>query len=147
MGSSTAAVAAETVATWSRRRIGWPVVVVVGSVVVVVDSVVVGATVVVGAVRVGWVVVAPNVVRAPVIVVRPTAGSVPLGAGWASGAVAGLVGVSGSAIVQAEDGSETRIGPGDGYVIQPGHDAWVLGDEPWVTVDFSQAMAEYAKPS
>jgi hypothetical protein len=55
--------------------------------------------------------------------------------------------VSGSAIVQAEDGSETRIGPGDGYVIQPGHDAWVLGDEPWVTVDFSQAMAEYAKPS
>jgi hypothetical protein len=54
--------------------------------------------------------------------------------------------VSGSAIVQAEDGSETRIGPGDGYVIQPGHDAWVVGDEPWVTVDFSQAMADYAKP-
>jgi hypothetical protein len=48
---------------------------------------------------------------------------------------------------QAEDGSETRIGPGDGYVIQPGHDAWVVGDEPWVTVDFSQAMADYAKPS
>ena len=54
--------------------------------------------------------------------------------------------VSGSAIVQAEDGSETRVGPGDGYVIQPGHDAWVVGDEPWVTVDFSQAMADYAKP-
>jgi hypothetical protein len=29
---------------------------------------------------------------------------------------------------------------------QPGHDAWVVGDEPWVTVDFSQAMADYAKP-
>jgi hypothetical protein len=56
-------------------------------------------------------------------------------------------GVSGSAIVQAEDGSETRVGPGDGYVIQPGHDAWVVGDEPWVTVDFSQAMADYAKPT
>jgi hypothetical protein len=55
--------------------------------------------------------------------------------------------VSGSAIVQAEDGTETRIGPGDGYVIQPGHDAWVVGDEPWVTVDLSQAMADYAKPS
>jgi hypothetical protein len=26
------------------------------------------------------------------------------------------------------------------------HDAWVVGDEPWVTVDFSQAMADYAKP-
>jgi hypothetical protein len=55
--------------------------------------------------------------------------------------------VSGSAIVRAEDGTETRVGPGDGYVIQPGHDAWLVGDEPWVTVDFSQAMADYAKPS
>jgi hypothetical protein len=55
--------------------------------------------------------------------------------------------VAGSAVVRAEDGTETRIGPGDGYVIQPGHDAWVVGDEPWVTVDFSQAMADYAKPS
>jgi hypothetical protein len=104
MGSSAAAVAAETVAAWSPPRIGWPVVVgssvvvvgsvvvVVGSVVVVVGCVVVGATVVVGAVTVGWVVVAPNVVRALVVVVRPTAGGVPLGAGWASGAVAGVVG-------------------------------------------------------
>ena len=54
--------------------------------------------------------------------------------------------VSGSAIVRAEDGTETSVGPGDGYVIQPGHDAWVVGDEPWVTVDFSQSMADYAKP-
>jgi hypothetical protein len=54
--------------------------------------------------------------------------------------------VSGSAIVQAEDGSATRIGRGGGCVIQPGHDAWVVGDEPWVTVDLSQAMADYAKP-
>jgi hypothetical protein len=116
MGSSTAAVAAETVAAWSPRRIGWPVViggsvvvvvgsvvvvvvgsvvvgsVVVGSVVVVVGCVVVGATVVVGAVTIGWVVVAPNVVKALVVVMRPTAGGVPLGAGWASGAVAGVVG-------------------------------------------------------
>jgi hypothetical protein len=54
--------------------------------------------------------------------------------------------VSGTAVVRAKDGTETRVGPGDGYVIQPGHDAWVVGDEPWVTVDFSQAMADYAKP-
>ena len=54
--------------------------------------------------------------------------------------------MSGSAIVRVEDGSQTRIWPGDGYVIQPGHDAWVIGDEPWVTVDFSPAMADYAKP-
>jgi hypothetical protein len=50
-------------------------------------------------------------------------------------------------VVQAEDGSETRLGPGHGYVIEPGHDAWAVGDEPWVTVDFSQQMADYAKPS
>ena len=36
--------------------------------------------------------------------------------------------VSGSAIVQADDGTETRVGPGDGYVLQPGHDAWVVGE-------------------
>jgi hypothetical protein len=112
MGSSTAAVAAETVAAWSPPRIGWPVVVVgsvvvvvgsvvvvvgsvvvvVGSVVVVVNCVVVGATVVVGAVTIGWVVVAPKVVRAAVVVVRPAAVGVPLGAGWASGAIFGSVG-------------------------------------------------------
>jgi hypothetical protein len=39
MGSSTAAVAAETDAAWSPRRIGGPVVVVAGSVVVVAGSV------------------------------------------------------------------------------------------------------------
>ena len=44
-------------------------------------------------------------------------------------------------------GLAVKIGPGDGYVIAPRQDAWVLGDEPWVTVDFSQAMADYAKPS
>jgi hypothetical protein len=38
--------------------------------------------------------------------------------------------VSESAIMQAEDGSETRIGPGDGHAIEPGHEAWVLGMNP-----------------
>jgi hypothetical protein len=37
-------------------------------------------------------VVAPNVIRTAVVVVRPAAVGVPLGAGWASGAVAGSVG-------------------------------------------------------
>jgi hypothetical protein len=120
---------AETVGAWSPRRIGWPVVVVVGSVVVVVDSVVVvvgsvvvvvdsvvvvvGSVVVVGALTIGWVVVAPNVVRAPVVVVRPTAGGVPLGAGWASGAVVGWVGDGvvlgwrGRVVVDAEVGADS----------------------------------------
>ncbi len=31
--------------------------------------------------------------------------------------------------VQHEDGTEIEIGPGDAYVIEPGHDAWVVGSE------------------
>ncbi len=54
--------------------------------------------------------------------------------------------VAGAIVVQAEDGTETTIGAGDAYVIQPGHDAWVLGEEPYVGIDFSEQMMEYAKP-
>jgi hypothetical protein len=53
--------------------------------------------------------------------------------------------VSGGLVIQAEDGVETQIGPGDGYVIEPGHDAVVVGDETYVGLDFSEQMAEYAK--
>jgi hypothetical protein len=38
------------------------------------------------------------------------------------------------------------IGPGDASHIPPGHDAWVVGDEPYVGVDFSGGE-EYAKPT
>jgi hypothetical protein len=45
-----------------------------------------------------------------------------------------------------EDGSETEVGPGDAYVIEPGHDAWVVGDEPFVTYEFESKTAEtYAR--
>ncbi len=54
--------------------------------------------------------------------------------------------LSGTLNVQAEDGTEVQIGAGDGYVIEPGHDAWVVGDEPYVGLDFSEHMKEYAKP-
>ncbi len=54
--------------------------------------------------------------------------------------------VSGAMVIQAEDGTETRLGAGDAYVIEPGHDAWVVGDEVYVGLDFSEQMAEYAKP-
>jgi uncharacterized cupin superfamily protein len=52
--------------------------------------------------------------------------------------------VSGRLIVAHEDGSETEIGPGDAYLITPGHDAWVVGDEEFVGVEFKSA-ADYAK--
>jgi hypothetical protein len=37
--------------------------------------------------------------------------------------------------VVMEDGSEIEVGPDDVFDIPPGHDAWVVGDEPWETVE------------
>jgi hypothetical protein len=45
-----------------------------------------------------------------------------------------------------DDGTEQEIGPGQAYVIEPGHDAWVVGDEPVVAFEFESATAEdYAR--
>jgi class 3 adenylate cyclase len=52
--------------------------------------------------------------------------------------------LSGLLRVQMPDGTELEIGPGDVFEIPPGHDAWVVGDEPWVSVDF-EAMRTYGK--
>jgi hypothetical protein len=41
-----------------------------------------------------------------------------------------------------EDGSEMEIGPGDAYVTPPGHDAWVVGDETAVGIEFSREAVE-----
>jgi hypothetical protein len=30
---------------------------------------------------------------------------------------------------------------GDAFEIPPGHDAWVVGDEPWVTVEWTSARS------
>jgi class 3 adenylate cyclase len=46
--------------------------------------------------------------------------------------------------VEMPDGTEMEIGPGDVFEIPPGHDAWVVGDGPWVSVDF-WAMRTYAR--
>ena len=54
--------------------------------------------------------------------------------------------VSGRMVVRMDDGTETEIGPGDVVSIPPGHDAWVVGNETCVQVDFS-GMENYAKPS
>ena len=44
--------------------------------------------------------------------------------------------------VTHEDGTEGDIGPGDAYVIEPGHDAWVVGDETFVGFEFDSDSAE-----
>lgn len=54
--------------------------------------------------------------------------------------------VSGRIHVAATDGTEADIGPGDAYRLEPGHDAWVVGDEPFVGLEFESKTAEtYAK--
>ena len=52
--------------------------------------------------------------------------------------------VSGRLRVQMPDGTELEVGPGDVFEFPPGHDAWVVGDEPWVSVDF-EAMRTYGR--
>jgi hypothetical protein len=54
--------------------------------------------------------------------------------------------VSGTMHVVHDDGSEGDAGPGSAYVIEPGHDAWVVGDEPVVAYEFDSSAADtYAK--
>jgi quercetin dioxygenase-like cupin family protein len=38
--------------------------------------------------------------------------------------------------VVMDDGTATEVGSGDALVIPPGHDAWVVGDEPCELLDF-----------
>ena len=53
---------------------------------------------------------------------------------------------SGRMVVKHEDGSEVELGPGEAYVIEPGHDAWLVGDEGFVGFEFEpRAAEEYAR--
>ena len=42
----------------------------------------------------------------------------------------------GSDGIRMDDGTELEVGPGDAVAIDPGHDAWTVGDEAFVAVDF-----------
>lgn len=46
--------------------------------------------------------------------------------------------------VRMDDGTEIDCKAGDVSCLPPGHDAWVVGDEPVVIVDF-QGMIDFAK--
>jgi hypothetical protein len=52
--------------------------------------------------------------------------------------------VSGVLRIRMDDETEIDCGPGDVSRLPSGHDAWVIGDEPVVIVDF-QGMVDYAK--
>ena len=45
-----------------------------------------------------------------------------------------------------DDGTELEFGAGNAYTIEPGHDAWVVGDETFVGYEFESRSADvYAK--
>jgi hypothetical protein len=52
--------------------------------------------------------------------------------------------VSGQIAVKMDDGTELVAGPGDVTALPGGHDAWVVGTEPAIVVDWCRATA-YAK--
>ncbi|WP_370409630.1 cupin domain-containing protein [Streptomyces fradiae] len=52
--------------------------------------------------------------------------------------------VSGRITVVMDDGETADLTPGNFYEVQPGHDAWVVGDEPCVALDWV-GFVDYAK--
>jgi quercetin dioxygenase-like cupin family protein len=53
--------------------------------------------------------------------------------------------VSGTMTVRLNDGTEKTLVAGDSYTIPPGHDAWIVGNEPFVGIEVMSADI-YAKP-
>lgn len=52
--------------------------------------------------------------------------------------------LSGRMAIRMDDGTESEIGPDQAVRIDPGHDAWTVGDAPCVLVDFGIAP-DYAQ--
>ncbi len=50
--------------------------------------------------------------------------------------------VAGMLHIEHDDGSTADLGAGDAYVIEPGHDAWVTSDEPFVAFEFESTTVE-----
>jgi len=57
----------------------------------------------------------------------------------------GLV-LSGRAAVRMDDGTERIMGAGEFFYVPPGHDSWVVGDEPYVSLHILGGET-YAVPS
>jgi hypothetical protein len=73
--------------------------------------------------------------------IKPIAGTDSCQAAHTCYFVSGRMGV-----VMTDTGEEVEYGPGDFAIMAPGHDAWTIGDEPCVVVDW-QGFADYAKPA
>ena len=61
-----------------------------------------------------------------------------VGGRWCQHRHVGFV-ITGRLHVMTEDGTTLEIGPGEAYEIPPGHDAWVVGDDEWDSVEFTSA--------
>jgi class 3 adenylate cyclase len=55
--------------------------------------------------------------------------------------------LSGQLRVQMDDGETAEFVANDVFEVPPGHDAWVVGDEPAVVLDFYGNVGEFALPS
>jgi quercetin dioxygenase-like cupin family protein len=69
--------------------------------------------------------------------VKPLAGTESCQAGHTGYVVAGRM------HIRMDDGTEQEVGPGTAIRIEPGHDAWIVGNEPCVFIDFT--APDYAK--
>lgn len=53
--------------------------------------------------------------------------------------------LSGQMQISSEDGVQRTIGPQEAFDIQPGHDGWVVGEEPCIFIEF-HGVREWGKP-
>jgi class 3 adenylate cyclase len=53
--------------------------------------------------------------------------------------------ISGRFRIQMPDGTEMDIPPNHLFEVPPGHDAWVVGNEPWIAIDWA-GMRSFARP-
>jgi len=67
------------------------------------------------------------------------------GTPWCEIEHVGLV-LSGQAVAKMKDGTELVMKAGDFFYIPPGHDSWVVGDEPYVSLHIMGSEG-YAAPS
>src|SRR5262245_40264497 len=87
-------------------------------------------------------------------------GRARLGAGWSwSGDVKPIVGgtwcmvhhvhvlLAGHLGARLDDGEEASFQPGDVFDLPPGHDAWVIGDEPVEILDISGNVGDMGVPA
>lgn len=49
--------------------------------------------------------------------------------------------LSGTMAIRMDDGQEVTMRPEDLFFVPPGHDAWCVGDEPGVFLEFSEEAA------